>query len=272
MNDPVPVILALVLAAIGGVVLLFGFRRLHEYRLIADTPTSKIRSMAMGFVEVQGSAFAKEYLRAPFSDSECVYYRYEIEEYREHRHKDSDGKVRVERRWETVATGERRAPFFAKDDTGDVYVDPNDAEFSVTLRKVFYQRRGIFGAIGVIIDALADWDRGGSRPDRGAWKLEPMDVHSHHTFMTSVGDRKYFEYFIDAKDPLFVMGTAANSRGAPGGVLIRKGDNEPTFIIANQKEEAVMGSLKWQALGLLILGGALAVAGISIVIYVATQG
>ena len=138
MEDPVPLILAVVLAVIGVAVLFFGFRRLHKYRLIADTPTSKIRSMAMGLVELNGSAFAKNFLTAPFSDSKCVYYRYEIQEYREHTRRDSNGRVHRERRWETIASGERRAPFFAKDDTGEVYVDPGDAEFNVTLKKVYY--------------------------------------------------------------------------------------------------------------------------------------
>ena len=58
------------------------------------------------------------------------------------------------------------------------------------------------------------------------------------------------------------MGTAANDSSAPNNVMLKKGENEPTFIISNKTEEEVMGSFKWQMWGLLILAGILEVAGV----------
>ena len=43
-------------------------------RLLENTPTSKIRSIAMGFVEIKGkSLFAKKTLKTPLLDKECAY-------------------------------------------------------------------------------------------------------------------------------------------------------------------------------------------------------
>ena len=57
-----------VTAAVAGPVLLFcGFRALRLHRLIDNTPTVKVRSMAMGLVEVKGRIEERSRLTAPFS-------------------------------------------------------------------------------------------------------------------------------------------------------------------------------------------------------------
>ena len=53
-----------------------GFRAWRRLRLIEDTPTSRVRSMALGRVELAGSAVGKADLEAPFTGTPCVYYRY----------------------------------------------------------------------------------------------------------------------------------------------------------------------------------------------------
>jgi hypothetical protein len=57
-----------------------GVNRYRQRSLIADTPTSKVRSLAMGRVELQGTVEPiGETFTAPFSNDECVLYRYSIE-------------------------------------------------------------------------------------------------------------------------------------------------------------------------------------------------
>lgn len=261
------IIISLVLTIIGVVVFLFGFKRLHKYRIIADTPTSKIRSMAMGLVEIHGNVSGKQFIKSPFSQSECVFYKYRIEEYRKHTSTDSKGRTSTRYSWDTIASGERRVPFFAKDDTGEVYVKPWDAEISAPLKKAFYQRRGLFGAIGLIINALRDWDNDNtSDMDVSGWALEPIDPYHHSRWGASVGDRKYFEYYLEPNENLYLIGTAANSRDAPNNVFIKKGENEPTFIISYKSEKDVLSSLKWQVIGLLIFGSIFIVIGITLAI------
>ncbi|MGH7742142.1 MAG: hypothetical protein ACRENS_08975, partial [Candidatus Eiseniibacteriota bacterium] len=54
-------------AAIGGLVMFVrGFRAWNERRLIENTPTARIRSMAMGLVEIEGVVEPRSVLAAPF--------------------------------------------------------------------------------------------------------------------------------------------------------------------------------------------------------------
>jgi len=64
-----------------GLVFFFkGFGVWRKMRLIQDTPTSKIRSMALGRVELYGQAVEKAELTAPLTGAACVYYRYQVEQ------------------------------------------------------------------------------------------------------------------------------------------------------------------------------------------------
>jgi hypothetical protein len=265
--NTIGIAVAIIICALGAVAFIFGFKQFRKYSLIKDTPRSKIRSMAMGLVEIHGNVEAKQTILTPFSQLPCVYYSYRIEEYRRHTRRDSEGRTRTTYSWDTIATGSRRIPFHARDETGEVYVSPDGAEYKVPLKRMFYQRRGIFGAIGVIINALADWDNArSSRMDIGGWGLEPIQP-GQIVWTASVGDRKYYEHFMEPNENLFLMGTAANDSSVPDNVLIRKGENEPTFIISNKTEDEVMGSFKWQMWGLLILAGLLEVIGVVVAVY-----
>ena len=66
----------------GGLLLFYsGLKKLQRDRLIANIPTSKIRSMAMGIVELYGTIQTyEETLTAPFSGKECVYCRVSVSE------------------------------------------------------------------------------------------------------------------------------------------------------------------------------------------------
>src|SRR5439155_7853476 len=54
------------------------FRNLRTRRLIEDTPTAHIRSMAMGLVELQGDIVARSDHEAPFSGRACAYWEIDI--------------------------------------------------------------------------------------------------------------------------------------------------------------------------------------------------
>jgi len=112
--------LLLLAGLVGGVFLFFyGFRSWRRMRLIQDTPTSKVRSLALGRVELHGRALGKGELIAPFTGRPCVHYRYLVEE---------EIRSGRRRRWRTVARGSSEAwPFSLEDDTGRVLVDPQGA-------------------------------------------------------------------------------------------------------------------------------------------------
>lgn len=98
----------------------WGFRCLQKKRLIENIPTSTVRGLAMGMVELCGRAKEKAPLASPFTQTACVYYKYMIEEYR--RSKNSS-------RWVKIAKGDSaHVPFILEDETGSVTVFPHGAE------------------------------------------------------------------------------------------------------------------------------------------------
>ncbi len=229
---------------IGAAIFWSGFNRMHKYRLIKDIPQSKVRSIAMGLVEIHGTCRADELICAPFSNSECVYFKYEIKEYRKHTSRDSNGRTKTTYQWDTVTTGDRRVPFYAADDTGQVMVYPEKAEFNIKERAAFHQDHGVSGGIEMFVSALNGWkgDKE-ARPETGDMKLVPIREWKGKV---RVGDRRYYEYFLAPDDTLFVMGTAANDADAPDKVLIRMGQNENTFIISDRSEKELLKSMRGQ--------------------------
>ena len=119
-----PIFWAFVGMAIGALVFWSGFKSWHIKRLIENTPTCKIRGMAMGFVEISGkiSKPFEEYIKSPFSNKDCVWYKYLIEQF----HRDRHGG-----RWVPVRSGEKSVLSYLSDGTGEVLVDPAYAEIDI---------------------------------------------------------------------------------------------------------------------------------------------
>lgn len=253
-------LMAALISLLGVAIFWHGFNRMHKYRLIKDIPQSKIRSMAMGLVEIHGTCRPAELIYAPFSKSECVYFKYEIKEYRKHTSRDSKGHSRTTYSWDTVAFGDRRVPFYAVDDTGQVMVYPDRAEFAIRERMAFHQDHGVYDGIAMFISALNSWkgDKE-ARPETDDLRLVALREWKGKV---TVGDRRYYEYFLAPDDQLFVMGTAANDADAPDHVLIRQGQNENTFIISDRSEKELLKSLAKQMTASFIFGGLFFGAGI----------
>ena len=115
-----------VMAAVGAIAGVFvfysGFLALQRRRLILNTPSSKIRSAAMGLVEINGLACGPYTLTAPITRVPCHYYRTSVWQWIQ-RDKNSG--------WELAAEESLHVPFFLDDNTGRVLVDPQGAELDL---------------------------------------------------------------------------------------------------------------------------------------------
>lgn len=118
-----PLALACVAGLCAGLYLFYrGFVLLQQRHLILDTPFSKIRSAAMGMVEVSGLAVGPYTMTAPITAKPCYYYRTLAWELKQH------GK---NKEWVQVAHECNYVPFFLDDNTGRVLVDPRQAELDL---------------------------------------------------------------------------------------------------------------------------------------------
>lgn len=110
---------------IGIAFMYLGAKKWRVGRLIKNTPTERVRSVAVGRTEVNGTCRdAGVTYEQPYTDGECVYRHWEVEEYRESSDPDDNSSE-----WVTVDSGTDVAPFFLEDDTGQILVDTTEGPY-----------------------------------------------------------------------------------------------------------------------------------------------
>lgn len=184
-SDPSELYFWCALGLCAGIGLFFyGFRLLQRRRLILDTPFSKIRSAAMGMVEVSGLAVGPYTMVAPITERECFYFRTVVYEWKQ------AGKSK---QWVKVAGECMHVPFFVDDNTGRMLVDPRGAD----------------------LDLHRDFEQEFSDSFFTTKEPAPSNVRAflaRHGVVTS-NKIKVEEFCIKPKNSLFVMGTLTDNPG-----------------------------------------------------------
>jgi hypothetical protein len=180
---------ALLLWGAGGIfvgiaLFIHGFRLLQRRRLVIDTPVSKIRSAALGLVEISGQAVGPYMMIAPITTRPCYYYRTIVWEWR-HRGKNSE--------WVQVAAECMHLPFFVDDNTGRMMVDPRGADLDLhcDFRDEFHT--SVFSTRDTVLPTVSNF-------------LARHGVATHNKI-------KVEEFCIKPKNALFILGTIAENPG-----------------------------------------------------------
>ena len=248
MDFRIPMMAAVALGA-GPWLFWKGFRQLRTLRLIENTPTARIRSMAMGLVEVHGRVSSRSTQTAPFSGKTCAYWQVDI-------------AVRGRNRgsWSVIHRNASGSPFFLADDTGMAMVYPHGSD----CRLRFGTEEECFGLMPP--SPYAEY------------------LHEHGSFMTQtarLGMLRFRERVLEEGQDVYVLGTATprsqarvvgeaealedTGTYAPGvarlrerdreyTAVIRQGENDRTFIISPEQERDLATGLRLKA-GAMILGG-----------------
>lgn len=121
-------IVSIIITGLAVAGLLYAFVFLHRARVIEDTPTSKIRSAAQGYVELHGTAQLMEGLPiiSPLTGIECAWYRYKVEKIEE-------------RNSRVIQSGISDDMFLLVGDTGRCIIDPEGAVVTTKTRQVWYE-------------------------------------------------------------------------------------------------------------------------------------
>jgi hypothetical protein len=234
-----------------------GFRHLHTVRLIENTPTAHIRAMAMGLVELHGRAHARSVQAAPFSGRECAYWEVDV-----------SVRGRGRNSWTVVHRNRSGHPFFLEDDTGIALVYPQGAD----CRLRFGTEEECFGL---------------TPPSPYAEYLS-----EHPTVMTSMARlsmMRFRERALEDGQEVYVIGTAtprgqarvvsegeALATGTDGDpwtarlraldheacAIVRRGENESTFIIAQEQERDLATGLRLKAAAMILGGPPIALFGL----------
>lgn len=102
-----------------GISLIIGvYTDMNKANVVENLPKSKIRGLAMGLNKIIGTVRSGERtLVTPFSGKKCIYYNL--------RFQTSSGKIK------TIKEVTNHVPFFIKDESGKIILDPNGAEFDM---------------------------------------------------------------------------------------------------------------------------------------------
>lgn len=162
-----------------------GFFLLRRKRLIMNTPASKIRSAAMGLVEISGLATGPYTVTAPITGVPCYYYRTLVWQWKQ------SGRSSA---WVKECDESLHVPFYLEDETGRLLVNPQGAE----------------------LDIHRDFHDEFSSTSFFPKDLEvPANIEKFLLMHGVPTDRKtrVDEYCIKPKNALFILGTLAENHG-----------------------------------------------------------
>lgn len=220
-----------------GIIYYLAFYYLKIKHLIQNTPTSKIRSVAIGFSEIYGKVIPfdeESILKSPFSYNDCVYYRYIIQEYR-------SGK---NSHWVTIKHGKNHRLFYLEDETGRILVDPTKASIDISRKKEF------------------DSSLGKDPTEHIKSFLKSENLQFEGSIFGINKKMRYIESFIKPADTLYIMGTVednpyvqdASVIDGVDDLIITKGKNIKFYQISDRIEKRIIGKYTLISWGLFIWG------------------
>jgi hypothetical protein len=265
----------------GLVMFIKGFRVYREYRVLLDTPEMPIRSIAMGLVEIHGKAKTEQTVSSPVTKTPCCFYKVDIERWV----RDKNGG-----HWSHAATDADGVKFHLEDGSGRVLVDAQGAEYDllqsgkaetgrrmgVSLSRTLWGKGDPALATGPMAsdaDLLA-YARSAVGRRRGGFSLDSGSFLPSLSGALNLGgssaDRfRLSEYLILPDHWYDITGTCVEN-SAPQDEhdrnLIRKGTNEPTFLISWRSEKEVERTLRNRAAFHIFGGAALSVACLGILL------
>ena len=249
-----------------------GFRSLRRKRLIEGLPTSKIRSIAMGLVEVVGTAVGEPTVTAAFTLRKCFGAKYHIDRWK-------SGKRGG--RWVKVHEEYLGVPFYVEDETGRVRVDAAGAELDQPCDFDYDTKEGISQFLGRLFGSAEDKKEAAlarpkqfeDNPERVFGGLAEVTLPQRlknfcesrniSTGWWSGSRMRYREYRIEPGNPIYVLGTAEyspNVQDEHERVIIRKGSRHPWFFVSERSQREVLQTFSRQSWLYTFGGAALAVA------------
>jgi E3 Ubiquitin ligase len=204
--------LCLLLVGLAGTAIYFfwyAFKAWREKLVVEDTPASRVRSAAQGYVQLMGHGVIPPNtdLKGPLTSIPCTWWRYKIEERR------SSGRSRS---WTTIDGDTSAVPFILDDGTGQCLIDPRGAEVFPSARDVWYggtewpdvripDGTGVFGK-------LAD-------------------------LLLSGGNYRYTEYRLQPREPLYALGSYRSLGGILDGANVESPDRAVAELLRQWKQD-----------------------------------
>jgi hypothetical protein len=251
----------------------------------------------MGLSHVAGTTVGGQVLTSPLTQVPCYYYEVRVEKQVKRDNAET---------WEETHRDRAEVPFYVQDDTGKILVNPTNAEYNLPqafwgeLRPPALIQLGraprkvdpslgvppptderLWGYLNGQFTQARTMLQGSNMPgakvlDKGlavaqAVQMVGMSVGSGGISM-DFGNHPYrfTEFCLPAGRPTHVLGSCTeNPNPADEGDrnMIRKGQNEKTFLISTKSEEKLEGSLRLQSIVMVVLGALLIVGAAAVGLY-----
>jgi hypothetical protein len=233
---------------LGCVILFFLAKSVRRQLLIDNLPTSKVKGVFIGFVQVEGTSESRTPLVSYLAEIPCVYYSAQVSEHYRRVYTvtvtDSNGKSRSETRvdqgWTPVFSQNDMQSFELEDETGRILVNPAGAD--IEARTVFSQTVG--------------------RGHPLYYGKGPANAVAYST-----GQRSFTEEAIPLDFPLTIVGNA-HERSDVVQPMLSFDEKAPFYLISTRREQEIVRSLELKS-GFMVVGAIIvAVAGFMIREYV----
>lgn len=197
--------------------LLIGLYFYNKSQIMELTPRSKIRSLAMGLVEVNGFVLpGKMIIKTPMTHSNCVYFKYVIEEYI---NLDLTGELGV---WKPVKEGEFSTPFYLNDDTGKILINPKGAEVTTTSTITQLKDYNITEVVESFFSKIN---------------------YNYKNVFGKIKKARIREVILEPDSRIYVLGTAVYNKKKKE-LEIKKGKYEKSLIISDKLEATMYKRIK----------------------------
>jgi hypothetical protein len=250
----------------------------------------------MGLVHVRGKTTGDDRLTSPLTGVPCFYYRVQLEKWVKKENENGQ--------WEKVGTETAERKFYLADGTAQVLVDPHNAQYEVVRTfsgevglNAGYTRtvRAGLGVAGPSEQELQAYVQGRLTRVRAAveatnapgakaagkvlgvaQKMEALGLSMSGDGLT-IGTRleqryRLTEHCLLADRECNILGTCAenpNPRDDNDRNLIRKGENEKTFLITSESEKQIEKSLRRRAVIMILLGAVVMIGATAIGLHIA---
>jgi hypothetical protein len=195
---------------------------LRRTRLLEDLPTSRLRSAAQGYVELEGRArvMPGPPIVSALTRTRCVWWRYCVEQ------QQGSGK---ERRWVTIDSGTSDDCFELDDPTGRCVVDPHGAS--------------------VIPSVRHRWYGGSPRPDVGP-------AAGTGLLRALFGNYRYTEELLLPDQPLYAVGSFRTQAGGPEAfdeqadlreLLVKWKHDRKMMSLLDRNKDGTVDMKEWEA-------------------------
>jgi len=234
------------LVVCGIIILKLGLDNFLLRQRVLNTPTSKVRSAAVGLVELSGKVKSDNPLVSPVSKEKCVFWSV-TGQFRKSGHSG----------WRTVYAKSSIQPFYLEDDTGKILVDPKDANLDIPAD---LESEGGIGWLlsGPVLAGVLDkrvLDFINNEPDAEALR-------------SNSGYVRVVESYVAQGDSLYVLGTATPlERASPvaaENLVIARSKTDDVLYLSDSSEKILVGRMRLGAVAGVVIGIMLSAAGLLI--------